>query len=185
MKYILAQDKSIYSLWQLQAAVGSLTDLGIKREDIYVILGSYGYNKHFKAFERRFKGINIHSYRQESSQKYLPAIKPYLLYKFFKQFEYLQPEQWMLLDCDVILTSLIDPLPKGRVYCSNTISYIGWEYLEQKGTIFADAMASIVGIDTNTIKDNNNNSGGAQFVFDNIPWQLWQKSWKDSLSIIF
>ena len=63
MKYILAQDKSNYSLWQIETLLKNLLGLGVSITDIYVLLGSYGYNKRYKALYRAFRGVNFVEYR--------------------------------------------------------------------------------------------------------------------------
>ncbi len=183
MKYILAQDESNYSAWQLTLAVQSILDTGINHEDIYVILGTYGLNKRFKAIERRFKGVNFIRYRNVSPQNYLPAVKPFLLYKFFEQFTYLEKEQWFLMDCDVILKDKIKEQAKGTVYLSDCKSYLGYEYLKTKGTIYANIMSHIVGIDVDTLIKNDEGAGGAQIIFDNVSHVTWKKAYEDSLTI--
>lgn len=183
MKYILSQDESKYSAWQLTLAVQSIIDTGVKSEDIYVLLGTYGYNKSFKAIERRFKGVNFIRYRQLSPMNYMPAVKPYLLYKFFEEYSYLVSEQWFLMDCDVILKDKIKEQPKGTIYTSDCKSYIGYEYLSQKGLIYADIMARRVGITVEDIKERDSGAGGAQFIFDNVSSDTWKKAWEDSVWI--
>ena len=183
MKYILSQDESNYSAWQLTLAVQSILDVGVESEDIYVLLGTYGYNKRFKAIQRRFKGVNFVRYRQVSPMNYLPAVKPYLLYKFFEEYSYLVKEQFFLMDCDVILKNKIKEQPKGTIYASNCISYLGYDYLSSKGLVYADIMTKRVGITVEDIKNNDNGAGGAQFIFDNVSSETWKKAWEDSVWI--
>ena len=70
-------------------------------------------------------------------------------------------------------------------YMSNTISYIGYEYIisccrryenqhisTYKNQLFEE-MAEVVGIDINTIKDNQENSGGGQYLIKNTNSDLW------------
>ena len=47
---------------------------------------------------------------------------------------------------------------------SDTISYIGYDYIKSKGDDILKTMLDIVGIDEDVVKNNQNNSGGAQYI---------------------
>ena len=183
MKYIIAQEKNNYGAWQCTVAVSSLIDLGVSQEDIYILLGDYGYNRDWNDFKTRFFKINTHEYRNHSERRYIPAIKPYLLYKFFNQFEFLSKEQWCLIDNDVILTGLLSDKRLGTIHLSNCASYLNLEYLENKGLGLAKAMSNIVGIDYDIVVNNDIGAGGAQYVFDNVSSSTWKKAYTYSLKI--
>ena len=133
MKYILAQDKSKYSLWQLKVAIGSLIDIGINESDIYILLGTYGYDRQYNALFAKHESVNFYEYRNLSFRGYKPSVKPYLLWKFFEQFPEKSKDQWFLMDNDVILTKPFTEFGKKLVYCSDTYSYTGYDYLKSKG----------------------------------------------------
>lgn len=173
MKYILAQDESIYSLWQIETAVSSLLKIGVKDTDIYVLLGTYGYNKPYKALFRRFKSVNFIQYRNLSDLKYKPSVKPYLLWRFFEQYSELVSEQWFLMDCDVVLTKKLAKFKKGTTYVSDCGSYMNIKYIEDCG-FSAQDFANYLDIDVEVIEKLDNNIGGAQYVFDNIPAEAWK-----------
>ena len=175
MKYILAQDKSNYSLWQIETLLKNLLGLGVSITDIYVLLGSYGYNKRYKALYRAFRGVNFVEYRNLTDLNYSPAVKPYLLWQFFKDNQYLESSQWMLLDCDVILNKPPE-LDKGTVWVSDCSGYMDSKYLDSCGYTTKD-FADYLNIDVDVIDRIDANIGGAQYVFDNIPHQVWEWSY--------
>ena len=183
MKYIIAQEKNNYGAWQCTLAVSSLIDLGVNQEDIYILLGDYGYNRDWNDFKIRFLKVNTHEYRNHSEKRYIPAVKPYLLYKFFSQFDFLTKEQWCLLDNDVILTGLLTEKAMGTVHVSNCSSYLNLEYLESKGLGLAKGMSEAIGMDYSKIVDNDSGAGGAQYVFDNISGDTWKKAYIYSIKI--
>ena len=181
MKYILAQDKSKYSLWQLKVAIGSLIDIGIKESDIYILLGTYGYDRQYNALFAKYESVNFYEYRNLSFRSYKPSVKPYLLWKFFEQFPEKSKEQWFLMDNDVILTKPFTEFGKKLVYCSDTYSYTGYDYLKSKGYTGKD-FAKILDIDAGLISDDKG-AGGAQFVFTNVGAHVWRWAYESCVTL--
>ena len=181
MKYIIPQEKNIYGVWQSILAVSSLLDLKVDQEDIYIILGNYGYNKEWADFKIRFPKVNVHEYRNHSVQSYKPAVKPYLLWQFFKEFDYLAKEQWFLMDNDILLTKRLTKKRKGVVHLSDCSIYMNLDYLRAKGYGLAEGMANRVKMDFSIVEANDKNTGGAQYVFDNISWETWKMAYEYSV----
>ena len=181
MRYIIAQEKNDYGAWQCTIATQSIIDLKVNPEDIYILLGDFGYNKQWNDFRTRFPKVQVHSYRNHSYPSYKPAVKPYLLWQFFKQFQYLEKEQWYLVDNDVILTKKLKRKKKGIVHTSNCASYLNLDYLNKKGDGLAEGMAKHCKIDFNKIIDNDMGAGGAQYVFDNVSYTTWEKAYRNSV----
>jgi hypothetical protein len=179
MKYLIASDKTTYSAWQIKALLRNLSeDLGVDLSSVYVILGNYGYNKHFKSLERRFRGVNFVEYRDLTAKGYKPSIKPYLLWKFFDQFRYLVSEQFTLLDPDVIITEDLGSFDKGTVHVSNCRSYMNVEYIESTGWALDD-FAAAFGVSSDLIRGIDDNIGGAQYVFDGIEPEVWEWAYRN------
>ena len=78
---------------------------------------------------------------------------------------------------------------------SDTIGYIGYNYImdcckryesqnptSEKGQLISE-MANVVGVDVDTIKQNQKNSGGGQYLFKNTNCELWDKMYKDSIKL--
>lgn len=183
MKYIIAQDENLFSYWQLTVAIQSILDNGVNPEDIYVLFGTYGYNKDAKAFERRFKNVNIIRYRNTIPKNYIAAVKPYLLWKFFEQFPNEVKNQWMLIDNDVMLMGKMGKFKKGKVYLSNTQSYTGYDYIKSKGEDVLNVMLKASGVNEDIVKENDAGSGGAQYIFDNVDAKVWMDAYHMSVSI--
>ena len=183
MKYIIAQEKNNYGAWQCTVAVSSLIELGVPQEDIFVLLGDYGYNRDWNDFKTRFGKVNIYETRNHSIQRYKPAIKPYLLWHFFKTFEYLEKEQWMLIDNDVIITQLLSKKKKGTIHVSDCSSYLNLDYLERKGVGLAEEMAKCVSVQYSKVLEMDKGAGGAQYVFDNVNWKTWRKAYLNSIKL--
>lgn len=77
---------------------------------------------------------------------------------------------------------LTKPLPEFEdgIFMSNTVSYIGYNYIKSKGQEVVDIVCNAVGIDEQTLIDQQDNSGGCQFVFRTLPAKVWEKAYEDS-----
>ena len=97
--------------------------------------------------------------------------------KHFKEHPYLSEEAIFFHDADFVFTRYMDFskfLNDDKWYFSDTISYIGYDYIMSKGEEVLDAMCDIIGIDKSVVKDNQLNSGGAQKLFKNIDYKYWE-----------
>ena len=65
-------------------------------------------------------------------------------------------------------------------YVSDTVSYIGAQYVRSKGEHYLDLMTSIVGVSKSFVIDNEKESGGAQYIIKNITADFWSKVYHDS-----
>lgn len=177
MKYIIASDKSNYSSWQIETLLSNLrNDLGVDLRDVYVLLGNRGYNKRYKALQRKFKECNFWEYRNLSIKEYPASVKPFLLWKFFEVNEYLVDSQWMLLDPDVVITESLGDFETGTIWVSDCSSYMNKKYLSDCGWD-SESMAEAFDVSVDTIDEIDDNIGGAQYVFDSIPADVWKNSY--------
>ena len=91
----------------------------------------------------------------------------------------------MYHDCDIALTKPLELAPyvcgcNPTCYLSDTISYIGYEYILSKGEDVLKLMCETIDIDIEIVKKNQNNSGGAQYLLKNIDYKFWQQVETDS-----
>lgn len=124
---------------------------------------------------------------------YVSALRPYCLKKYWARFPETKDKAVIYLDSDVIFTkepNLEEFVNSAFCYVSNTKSYLGVEYMRNKAKEvnlpedhFIDLAASIIGIDKQTILDNDENCGGAQYILKNITSDFWQKVQEDCLTI--
>jgi len=143
-------------------------------------------------------GVNVHHYEDHRSKKYyIPSIKPYLISKWLEE----NPSYgkvFFLHDADIIFRELPDYktlLQDDVLYVSDTIGYIGYDYImdcckryelqhpsSQKGQLLQE-MADVVGIDVTLIKDNQLNSGGGQYIIKDTDHILWNKIYEDCVPL--
>jgi hypothetical protein len=169
----------------------SRIEKGIEPKNIHVIFSTIGNNQLSQgANELKEIGINIHSYKDERiNKRYIPSIKPFLLYKWLEQYPQ-YGKCFFLHDADIIFRELPDfdnMLDDDICYLSDTIGYIGYNYImdccrryesqhpsSEKGQLIKE-MADTVGIDVRVIKENQENSGGGQYIIKNTDYKLWEK----------
>ena len=198
--FVSAQPDVPYFIWQIKLYVHNFIEKGIKPDQIHVVLGLVqGKTKPSPQSEQlKELGINIHYFVDERTRKhYIPSIKPYLISKWIQS----NPDHgklFFLHDADIVFNQLpnFDKLLQDEVcYLSDTIGYIGYNYImgcckryeqkhpnTEKGQLISE-MADVIGIDVNTIKDNQENSGGGQYLIKNSNCELWDKIYKDSIKL--
>ena len=179
MKYISAQPETKYYAWQVDTMIHSFLQNGVKQEDIVILLGKERSNSFVKV-RLKYPKVNYHRYSVERFA-YAPAIKPYLMWRYFEDNP--QTEQYFYSDCDIVLTKPLKKFDTDYIYCSNTISYIGHDYIVSKGNEVLDLMCKTVGIDKDLVKRYQSASGGCQFVFSTLPSTVWKNAYKNSLKL--
>lgn len=177
--YVTAQPDSQYLLWQIELQAYNLYKLG-QLKYYYPVVG-YCYGKPTDYCQYLIdKGINIQLFKDDRKDKhYIPSIRPHVLNKFFLK----NPELGKLVfyhDSDIIYREIpnFDILTKEddpNWYFSNTISYIGYDYMISKGEEIFLELCKICNISPDIVKQNQNNSGGAQYLMKNVTSNLFAK----------
>tara|TARA_B100000900_G_scaffold364840_1_gene339715 strand:+ start:4719 stop:5729 length:1011 start_codon:yes stop_codon:yes gene_type:complete len=134
------------------------------------------------------KGVLFEYYLDTRTDlKYQPSIQPHVLEKHWEKHPYLTDEFIFHHDCDIVLTKPIsfeNKLHGNKCYLSNTVSYIGAKYIESKGYNLLEEMCNIVNIPIETVRKNEDNSGGAQYLFSKgISSQFWKNVYEDSINL--
>ena len=195
--FVTAQPDVPYFHWQVRVYVENFVSLGIKPNQIHVVFGIVNPNSEptNESLELKKLGINIHHYYDNREFKhYIPNIKPYLIYNWLKE----NPENgecFFLHDADIIfreLPNFEELLKDDVIYLSDTIGYIGYEYIidccrryEKKHpnseiNQLLNEMCDVVGINPELVKINQENSGGGQYLIKNTDWMIWEKIYMDS-----
>lgn len=191
MRFLSAQPDTIYSIWQLQVQMHNFRKFGI--EDKCIILIGYnpeiGISKEALKFKEDTSAIVLflEDSRNLSERLYIPSIKPHLIKKLYLDNNDLVENRSIILhDADILFTKLPDLkelVKKRKIFLGDTESYIGAEYIKQKGEGLLEEMCKIVGINPAIVIKNQKNSGGAQYLFTNnlnLSFDFWDKVEKDS-----
>lgn len=198
--FVSAQPDVPYFIWQIKIYVNNFIEKGINPNQIHVVLGIVKVNG--KPSEESIKlkdlGINVYHFIDERNKKtYIPSIKPYLISKWIKlNSDY--GKLFFLHDADIIFNKLpnFNKLINDDIcYLSDTIGYIGYNYIidccdryekahpkSEKGQLLKE-MANIVGVSVDVINDNQENSGGGQYLIKNTTFEVWNKIYKDSTNL--
>jgi len=198
--FVSAQPDVPYFIWQIKLYVHNFIENGIDPNQIHVVLGIV--NNANKPSEESLKlkefGVNVHHYTDFRRKKhYIPSIKPYLISNWIQSNPKFG-ELFFLHDADIIFKDLpnFEELLKDDVcYLSDTIGYIGYDYImdccnryeqhhptSEKGQLIKE-MADIVGLEVDVIKQNQENSGGGQYLIKNTTCEMWDKIYKDSTNL--
>jgi len=177
MKYICAQPENIYYRWQIDTMINSFLQNGVQESDIIILSNTE--SKEFDILKEKYLQVNFHRY-YSPSHRYQPAIKPYLMHLYFKDHPH--NEQYFYHDSDIVLTT---PLPQfeSGIFMSDTISYIGHTYIKSKGQEVVDLICKTVGLNEEVLIEQQENSGGCQFVFNTLPSDLWKQAYEYSLKL--
>jgi len=189
------QPCSIYYAWQIEVMLTNFEKLEIHQEFDIQCLFAFNTNESnwgegmetIKKIQQSFKGVAEFFYYHDKRNyqiSYISSIRPNLLKQHFKFAPTLSKRTIFYHDCDIVFTKYPDFI-KNYVqddmnwYVSDTISYIGYDYIVSKGEDVLDKMCEIVGINKNVVKENQNDSGGCQYIMKGLDWQFFEKMEKD------
>lgn len=179
MKYICAQPATQYFGWQIDAMLYSFVSTGVRMEDVHVVSAiENGIDPYFNKLIEKYPGVVFSFYEDTREYKgYIPSIKQHLLYKHFTAFPYLEKQAIFLIDADVAFTKPLnlDHLLIDDVwYVSDTVSYIGYDYIKSKGEDILQSMLKSADISEDIVRSNQNGSGGAQYLYKNVNANFWK-----------
>ena len=194
--FVSAQPDIPYFHWQTKIYVHNFIDKDIKPNQIHVLfIILSGTEPSEESLKLKSFGVNVHHYEDTRTDKtYIPTLRPLILSKWLKdnpQFG----KCYFYHDSDIIFRELPDfdsLLNDEYSYLSNTISYIGYEYVKECSKRYEDVhpqlyegellnrMCDIIGVSPDVVKENQLNSGGAQYLIKNTDYLFWDKVFHDS-----
>src|SRR5579859_811795 len=192
MRLLSAQPDSDYYIWQLQVQMHNFRKFGI--EDKSIILLGYnpevGINPKAIEFKEKTKAVVLflEDTRNLSERLYIPSIRPHIIKKLYsdEHIHLVQNKAIMYHDSDILFVkwpNLKDQIDQRKIFLSDTVSYIGANYIKQKGgNELLEDMCRVVGINPIVVERNENNSGGAQYLFTsnfNLSTDFWEKVERD------
>ena len=188
MIYLSAQPDDYYFLWQLQLQIFNFHSLGIKPQNIHILIAfnpHKGINPEFNDWIEGNIDAMFFTYADDRvSPLYPPSIRPHIVAKHFEVFPYLEKESIFYHDSDIIFRCLPDfrGLIEGENwYTSDTRSYLDTNYIiNSADEALLTQMCDMVGISVHAVKAQNQSAGGAQYLVKNCPFSFWEKLEKDS-----
>lgn len=203
---ITCQPDDQYFIWQNQLYIQSCIEQGFEEEQIHILLykpNNREYNTNWEKLKEIYPKLNIFIYEDRGVQQYLgiyiPILRPHILWQHFEAYPELKNSTIIYTDSDILwLKSLnINHLIDDNInYVSDASSYLNYSYFESKyndvlpnkleeakSVDFLKQVCDIVGIDKQIVIDNNNNTGGVQYILKNIDSNFWKKVEEDVLKI--
>ena len=180
MKFISAQPAIDYYSWQVEVYLHNFLSINVLPQDIHV-LGAYddAVPDSWRMLEEAFPAVRFFFYKDTRTEKgYIPSIQPHILKKHFAANKYLEDEAIFYHDCDFIFTRPFDFTPflaDDNWYFSDTVAYIGAEYIKSKGEDVFIKMCALAGIDPAVVEKNQAHSGGAQKLIKNVTHDYWHQ----------
>lgn len=186
--FFSAQPHDIYFHWQLEVQITNFRKFGISdKMNVLVWYPTTGLNPTWKDLEIKYPEVKFFYYMDKGVDLglYIPQLRPQILAQHFKIYEEeLRGKAIFYHDSDIIFRELPrfgDLLNDDFVYESDTISYVGSEYLkakERQGNIpegeVIQGLADLVGINSEMIANGNANAGGAQYLLKHIDYTFWE-----------
>lgn len=178
MIYLSAQPDSIYYAWQVEIMLENFISKGIEKQNIHIVVGyKEQISNHFKKLRQKYNGVGFYFYPDyRPKKKYIPSIRPFLLFQHFKKNWQLKYKTIFYHDCDIVFTRKpqLNVFKKDDIwYQSDTNSYLNYDYIKSKGQDVLDLFLKVGKIDEQTLIDNNYNSGGAQTILKNVDCHFW------------
>jgi len=203
---ITCQPDDQYFIWQNHLYIESCLKQGFEEEQIHILLykpKNRAYNQNWEKLKETHPKLNIFLYEDDGVQQYLgiyiPILRPHILWQHFKKHPELQERTIIYTDCDILWldTLNINHLLGDDVnYVSDAKSYLNHSYFESKykdvlpdkmeqakSVDFLKGVCDIIGIDKQIVIDNNDNTGGVQYILKNTDAAFWKKVEQDVLKI--
>lgn len=179
MKYICAQPGTRYYAWQIEIMLMNFKEMGIPLQDVHIVCAMHDQNAlHlYHQISNQYPEAVIEFYPDTRRTTHYPSsIRPNILKQHF--FKHKLSEPFFYHDCDMIFTKKVDFTPflnDDICYGSDTRFYIGHDYIKSKGYGILEMMASLSGIDVETIKENELNCIGAQYLIKGVDFRFWDE----------
>lgn len=198
LRYICVQPRIKYYSWQLEVVINNFIKNGIDISKLELLMAinpkdqtsSEENIELFNKLTEKYSFVKFFFYEDtREDMRYIPSVYFNILKQHIKAFPELENEALFLFDSDTIFTRNIDLSPMlndNKWYLSDTVSYIGYDYIKSKVQPNYDVyngMCNIVGLNSSIPKLMNSNSGGAQHIVKNTTYEYWDKVEKDSISL--
>lgn len=188
LKFVCCQPAIFYYAWQIDVMLHNFLKNGVKPENIHIVSAVYASTpRQWVDLVKKYEGVNFSFYPDERKERlYIPSIYFFLMRKHMEAHPELQDANLFLHDCDIIFTRPVDfssMLEDDIWYLSDTVGYIGTQYILTKGeNVYLD-MCKIMDIDPEIPKQRNADSGGAQYLIKKSTPEFWQKVEDDSVKL--
>lgn len=206
IRFVSAQPDEPRYIWQSHVYLHNFLAKGIRPQQCVALFSTEPNQQpspQLRELQIHFPEVDIQIYpdtRDADGQSYAASIQPHLIAKAYREHPNWNDRVLFFHDCDIVFRRLPDfdvmlRTHPGCCLLSDSISYIGYTYLhnccetirQENPALPPDhlleCMCNVVGIDVNVIKDNEPGSGGAQYLFQGVDVQYWDKVYHDSVQL--
>jgi hypothetical protein len=180
MTFICAQPDVPYFHWQVEVLIHNFMKSAINPNWIEILF-AYDENPSTEGLSlaARYPYVRFFFYKKTPCDNYgyIPILRPDILEQHFVRFPNLSAEPIFYHDSDIIFRELPDfnkLLEGDNWYFSDTVSYIGANYIKSKSENLFEMMCNIAGVSKEIVEVNENNSGGAQYLMKGIDHLFWR-----------
>lgn len=182
LRFLCAQPATLYYVWQVEVMINNFSQLGINLNDIDIVCSiDSEVPKEWRTLAESYAARFFFYKDERKSKKYISSIRPNILKQHFRNYPYLKNDVIFYHDCDIIFTKnpkewiTKEMIDDDKWYGSDVIWYISYEYIKSKGDDVLEMMSDISGISIQAIKNNQNNSIGAQYLLKGISHNFWER----------
>lgn len=187
--FLSVQPDEPYFYWQVEVFIHNAIRLGVNPKWIQIIF-SYvdSIRPELLDLSKKYHFVDFHFYERTPIDHfgYIPILRPDALEKHFTKHPELRGEVIFYHDSDIIFRELPDfdsMCLDNFWYLSDTVSYIGADYIKSKSDSLLTELCSIAKIDEPLVEENQNNSGGAQYLMKGLTADYWKEVKNVSLAL--
>lgn len=185
LRYVCAQPATLYYAWQVEVMVNNFIKHGVSPQQIHIVCAiKHEVPVEWLKLQDKYRKVGFFFYQDKRiNSVYVSSIRPHILKQHFTETPQLTDEAIFYHDCDMVLTQPVtweQFLEDDTWYLSDTVGYIGAEYIKSKKYGVYERMCEIVGIYGNIPEANEKDSGGAQYIMKNVDAEFWDKVERDS-----
>jgi hypothetical protein len=188
MKFICAQPAIPYYTWQVEIMINNFIRNGVNPNDINILCAHYGQvPPDWLKLQQHYNNVGFFFYPDTREDHfYIPSVYFNLMKQHLTAYPELTTQPLFLHDCDIIFTRPVnfkDMEYHNTWYLSDTVGYIGYNYIFGKGEDVYLDMCRVMEMDPLIPRIMNPNSGGAQHIVKNTTPEYWDKVEKDSIKL--
>lgn len=187
--FLSAQPDVPYFHWQVEVMIHNFIKVGINPNWIEVVWAIFGSpSAELLQLAERYPYVRFFGYETTVRDNfgYIPILRPDILEQHFAAFPNLRGEVIFYHDSDIIFRELpdFDSMHDDLYwYLSDTVSYVGAEYIKSKSETLFNDMCRISNISPELVEQNQRNSGGAQYLIKGINSVFWKNVKDDALAL--
>lgn len=187
--FLSAQPDVSYFHWQVEVMIHNFIKVGINPNWIEVVWAIFGSpSAELLQLAERYPYVRFFRYETTVRDNfgYIPILRPDILEQHFAAFPNLRGEVIFYHDSDIIFRELpdFDSMHDDLYwYLSDTVSYVGADYITSKSETLFNDMCRIANISPELVKQNQRNSGGAQYLIKGINSVFWKNVKDNALAL--